>query len=76
MIRTAEKMVRFPSPTDYVRIQLAATPLATLIAGYDVARRDRMVGALMEEVGAALAPYLGDEGLRFPQEVHIVLASS
>jgi hypothetical protein len=26
-------------------------------------------------VGAALAPYVGDEGLTFPQEVHVLLAS-
>jgi hypothetical protein len=76
VIRTDTKMVRFPSPTDYVRIQLAATPLATLISQYDAARRDRMVGALVEDVSASLAPYVGDEGLSFPQEVHIVLASS
>jgi len=76
VIRTARKMVRFPSANDYVRIQLAATPLATLVAQYDAARRDRLVGALVEDVGAALAPYLGDEGLAFPQEVHILLAGS
>ena len=47
-----------------------ATPLATLIGGDDI------VEALVEDVGAALAPYLGDEGLAFPQEVHVSLASS
>jgi ubiquinone/menaquinone biosynthesis C-methylase UbiE len=76
VIRTARKMVRFPSANDYVRIQLAATPLATLVAQYDAARRDRLVGALVEDVGAALALYLGDEGLTFPQEVHILLAGN
>ena len=76
MIRTASKLVRFPSPADYVRIQVAATPLASLVAQYDAARRERLVEALVEEVGAALAPYVGDEGLTFPQEVHSVLASS
>ena len=76
VIRTVRKMVRFPSATDYVRIQLAATPLATLVAQYSAARKDRLVGALVEDVGAALALYLGDEGLTFPQEVHILLASS
>jgi ubiquinone/menaquinone biosynthesis C-methylase UbiE len=76
VIRTARKMVRFPSANDYVRIQLAATPLATLVAQYDAPRRDRLVGALVEDVGAALALYLGDEGLTFPQEVHILLAGN
>jgi ubiquinone/menaquinone biosynthesis C-methylase UbiE len=76
VIRTTRKMVRFPSPGDYVRIQLAATPLASLIADEDAARREALVGALVEDVGAALEPYLGQEGLTFPQEVHILLASS
>jgi hypothetical protein len=66
-------MVRFPSVTDYVRIQLVATPLATLTSKRDAAHGDLLVGALVEDVGAALAPYLGDEGLVFPQEVHVVL---
>jgi ubiquinone/menaquinone biosynthesis C-methylase UbiE len=76
VIRTARKLVRFPSPADYVRVQLAATPLASLIAQQDDAREDRLVGALIEDVGAALTPYLGADGLTFPQEVHTVLASS
>jgi ubiquinone/menaquinone biosynthesis C-methylase UbiE len=74
--RTETKMVRLPSASDYVRIQLAATPLATLVAAYDAARRADLVGALVEDVGAALKPYVVDEALTFPQEVHIVLARS
>ncbi len=31
-IATATKIIRFPSPADYVRLQLTATPLATLMA--------------------------------------------
>jgi ubiquinone/menaquinone biosynthesis C-methylase UbiE len=76
VICTATKTVRFPSASDYVRIQLAATPLAALIDRYDAARRDRLIEALVDDVGAELAPYLEDEGLAFPQEVHIVLARS
>jgi ubiquinone/menaquinone biosynthesis C-methylase UbiE len=76
-IRTATKMVWFPSAADYVRIQLAATPLATLIRGHDAARRNHLISALAQDVGADLAPYAGsDEGLTFPQEVQVVLARS
>src|SRR5450432_1246138 len=76
-IRTATKMVRFPSAADYVRIQLAATPLATLITGYDPAARNHLIDALAEDVGADLALYAeGDDRLAFPQEVHVVLARS
>jgi ubiquinone/menaquinone biosynthesis C-methylase UbiE len=75
VIHTTRKMVQFPSPADYVRIQLAATPLASVFALYDAARRDGVVRALIEDVGAALAPYLLGDVLSFPQEVHTVLAS-
>jgi hypothetical protein len=58
-------------------LELAATPLATLIRGYDAARRNHLISALAQDVGADLAPYAGgDEGLTFPQEVHVVLARS
>jgi ubiquinone/menaquinone biosynthesis C-methylase UbiE len=76
VIDTTSKLVRFPSPADYVRIQLAATPLASLVGQYSAAERVRLVDALIEEVEAALLPYVGDEGLTFPQEVHCVLATS
>ena len=76
-IRTATKLVRFSSAAGYVRIQLAATPLATLITGYDPAARNHLIDALAGDVGADLAPYAGgDGGLAFPQEVHVVLAGS
>jgi ubiquinone/menaquinone biosynthesis C-methylase UbiE len=76
VIRTARKLVRFPSPADYVRVQFAATPLASLIAQDAAASRERLAEALVEDVRAALLPYVGDEGLTFPQEIHSVLATS
>jgi len=76
-IRTVTKIIRFPSASGYVRIQLAATPLATLISGDDSDRKDRLIQAVADDVSADLAAYADrDEGLRFPQEVHVVLASS
>ena len=74
-IGTADKLVRFPSVTDYVRVQLTATPLASLIDGYDDRRKELVVEALVEDVASALATYAGDDGLNFPQEVHVLLAS-
>nr|MBA2599304.1 methyltransferase domain-containing protein [Actinomycetota bacterium] len=75
VIHTETKMVRFPCTADYVRIQLAATPLATLVAGDDGAATDRLVGAMVRDVAAALEPYVGEQGLIFPQEVHRLLAT-
>jgi ubiquinone/menaquinone biosynthesis C-methylase UbiE len=74
VIRTATKTVRFPSASDYVRVQLAATPLASVVAQHGAAHGDRLVGALIDDVGVALAPYAEGGGLAFPQEVHIVIA--
>jgi ubiquinone/menaquinone biosynthesis C-methylase UbiE len=76
VIHTATKMVHFPSVADYVRIQLTATPLASLAAQLDRARMDRLADELAEDVTAALEPYIGADGLTFPQEVHTVLAAS
>jgi ubiquinone/menaquinone biosynthesis C-methylase UbiE len=75
VIDTTTKLVHFPSPAEYVRIQLAATPLASLVAQLDAAGRERLTEALVEDVSAALASYRGEFGLDFPQEVHSVLAS-
>jgi ubiquinone/menaquinone biosynthesis C-methylase UbiE len=71
VIATAEKAVRFPSASEYVLVQLAATPLAAVIANHPGAER---VAAIVEDVDAALAPYRGGDGLTFPQEVHVVTA--
>jgi ubiquinone/menaquinone biosynthesis C-methylase UbiE len=75
-IDTVSKLVRFPSPADYVRIQLAATPLASVVVQYDTASRERLVEEVVKDVGAALTSYTKMEGLTFPQEVHCVLATS
>lgn len=74
-IATATKLIRFRSVSDYVRIQLAATPLATLIAEHPRARRQSVTRALVDDVGAALQQCGGGDGLVFPQEVHVVVAS-
>jgi ubiquinone/menaquinone biosynthesis C-methylase UbiE len=76
VIDTVTKWMHYPSPSEYVRIQLAATPLASFVAQDDAAAREQLVDALVAEVGAALSPYVGQEGLTFPQEVHRVLATT
>jgi SAM-dependent methyltransferase len=73
VIDTADRMVRFPSASEYVAVQLAATPLATLIADHD---GPGPLEALVADVDAALVSYRGSDGLTFPQEVHVVTASA
>jgi ubiquinone/menaquinone biosynthesis C-methylase UbiE len=76
MIATAIKTVHFPSAADYVKIQLSATPLAALRGTTDAAGYDRLLEAVTADVSAALKPYTSsEEGLAFPQEVQIVLAT-
>jgi ubiquinone/menaquinone biosynthesis C-methylase UbiE len=76
VIHTATKMVHFPSVIDYVRIQLSATPLASLVVQLDAARRERLVDAMVRDVDLALTPYSGADGLTFPQQVHVVLSAA
>jgi ubiquinone/menaquinone biosynthesis C-methylase UbiE len=75
VISTATKWIRFPSPAAYVRVQLAATPLATLLSNYDAANRSWLVEAMIGDVSAALTSYVGENGLTYPQEAHTVLAA-
>jgi ubiquinone/menaquinone biosynthesis C-methylase UbiE len=74
LISTATKWIRFPSPAEYVRIQLAGTPLASLMAPYRPTDREHLVELLIADVGTALEPYTQKETLTFPQEVHTALA--
>jgi ubiquinone/menaquinone biosynthesis C-methylase UbiE len=74
VISTATKWIHFPSPAEYVRVQLAATPLASLIAPYPPIDREQVIEAIVADVGAALEPYTQKVGLTFPQEAHTALA--
>jgi ubiquinone/menaquinone biosynthesis C-methylase UbiE len=75
VVSTATNWIRFPSPATYVRVQLAATPLATLLSNYDAANRSQLVEAMIGDVSAALASYVGENGLTYPQEAYTVLAA-
>jgi ubiquinone/menaquinone biosynthesis C-methylase UbiE len=74
MLSTDTKWIQFPSPAEYVRVQLAATPLASLMTLYSPTDREHVIEVLIADVGAALEPYTQNEVLTFPQEVHTVLA--
>lgn len=73
-VETERKMMHFPSVADYVRVQLSATPLASVAADYDDARLATMTAALVADLDEALSVYVGSAGLSFPQEVHCLLA--
>ena len=73
-IDTQQKTVHFGSVAEYVGIQLAATPLASLVADYDDAHIGAVTAALIADVGEALSAYTGPTGLSFPQEAHCLIA--
>jgi SAM-dependent methyltransferase len=68
-VRTLVETARFPSPEALVEAQLAATPLATLGALTEAARR-----AVTRDVRAALQAYLSHGEVALPMEAHLVLA--
>lgn len=70
VVQPAAKALRFPSPEEFVRRYVAATPLSAVVAkASDDAR-----AALITEVGAALKSSVDDQGLAFRIEAHLVLA--
>lgn len=75
-IETATLTVRFASAAEYVHVQFAATPVAALVADLDQSERGRLLSLVNADVDAALAPYIDDGGLAFPQEVLVVLATA
>ena len=74
-ITTEHITVALSSAAEYVRIQLTATPLARIFTDMPAADRQRVLSEITGDVNAALAPYMRSEGLFYPQEAHIVLAT-
>jgi len=68
---TETRTVRFASVSEYVRIQLAATPLASLL---QLQSAQPLAEALTADVATALQPHQTAGGLAFPQEAHILVA--
>ncbi len=63
-------MVRFPSPEEFIRRQVASSPLAGPVRQVDAATS----AALIEEVSRSLDAYMDDDGLIFPMEAYLVHA--
>jgi SAM-dependent methyltransferase len=73
-IVTETRTVRFASVSDYVRIQLTATPLTRLLPSRPGRRGQRLAEVLIADVAAALQPHQTADGLAFPQEAHVLVA--
>jgi ubiquinone/menaquinone biosynthesis C-methylase UbiE len=74
-VETVSQRITFPSVLDYVRFQLIATPMASLLDDRDNAARETAIGDIASETKALLDPALLANGqLSFPQEAHVVVA--
>lgn len=69
-IATVSRTIRFASVEEWVGIQLAATPLASLPS-----QRDDLVAQVSRTVAESLGAFVGRDGFAFPQEVHVVVAT-
>jgi len=72
---TETRIVRFASVSAYVRIQLTATPLASLLQHQPRRACQRLAAVLTADVAAALQPHQAASGLAFPQEAHVLVAN-
>jgi ubiquinone/menaquinone biosynthesis C-methylase UbiE len=69
-IHPANKRLIFPSPEEFVKRYVAASPLASMVARAE----SRSQQALLENMNKALQSYVNPDGLAFPIETHFVLA--
>lgn len=63
--------VRFPSAREFLRREVASTPLAEPVSGIDEARHAEMTA----ELERTLAPYTDDDGIAFPFQTWLAVAA-
>jgi hypothetical protein len=74
---TVTQRITFPSVLDYVRFQLIASPMASLLSGRDSTARETAIADIASETKALLDPALLANGqLSFPQQAYVVMASA
>lgn len=73
ILQPVTQTIRFTSPREYVRLQIAATPMAATVAGMESAKRDALIDAIAGSLVSSLSN-AGGEGLTSPQEAFVVQA--
>ena len=73
-VQRVTQTIRFTSPREYVRLQIAATPMAAMVAGMESERRDAVIDAITGSLVEALTPHAGRGDLSSPQEALVVQA--
>ena len=75
VVETVVKIIRLPSVIEYVRFQLTATPMASLVSSRSEVERERVVGAVADHAQSLLEPeMLRDGRLSFSQEAYVATA--
>jgi ubiquinone/menaquinone biosynthesis C-methylase UbiE len=69
-IRIASLLVRFPSPREFLRQEVASSPLAGPVGALDPPR----LAALADELDGVLAPYTDDDGTVLPMQTWLISA--
>jgi ubiquinone/menaquinone biosynthesis C-methylase UbiE len=75
-IKTVTQHITFPSVLDYVRFQLTATPIASLLSDRNQVERESTIKEVASITQSLLSPeMLRDGRLSSPQEGHVAIAS-
>jgi ubiquinone/menaquinone biosynthesis C-methylase UbiE len=74
-VTSVTQMIRFPSPRDYVRLQLSATPQASMVAAMDASSRDALIDAITGDLVRSLGELTAGPELVSPQECHVLIAA-
>jgi hypothetical protein len=69
-IRIGVLTVRFESAREFLRQEVASTPLAALVTAMDAVDRDKLV----RDLAVMLQPHLDDDGVVFPMQTWLVSA--
>jgi hypothetical protein len=69
-IRTASKMLQYPSSKEFVLRYVAGSALG----GFYAAANESAQSALLDDVSRALSQYVDDRGLAFPIESNVLVA--
>jgi ubiquinone/menaquinone biosynthesis C-methylase UbiE len=74
-VQTVVQSIAFPSVLDYVRFQLLATPMASLLIGEGEAERQAVISAVAAKTASFSTPTLLEGGtFSFPQEAYVATA--
>ena len=73
ILQPVTQTIRFTSPREYVRLQIAATPMAAKVAGMEADRRDAVIDAMTTSLVSSLSKAGGGD-LTSPQEAFVVQA--